>query len=616
MGSLLSFERPIGTGADVSELEYATALMQTGMKSDLRLDCSLTAKDIVLFLMSRHGVNISEEEVETYLLKDFGTEGKLDLMEFVTLLLIPSLRLSDNEELFKYIISMIIHDSLDKEHNSEDEQAAIELTKETLRSVFVSLGEDGIAAEDELLESMITAASADGSETAPVLDAATFARALTHDLDAYDSNNPSEVRTNFCDIMEADTVPKPDATKDDIEGSKARQDYKINLEKTLPHLDLTTDTVRSRSLVVASWVSFVMSFFTYYSGVGTFAVLPSCQAFEFQSQVGENTAAFLCTVGWSIGRWLYIVITMAFYGIVYFGTTNVGNGIETTNPILPLVGTVAAAAFTYIPPYITAFDHQEQIVDRILKSICIVLGSIVVVINAWETLAMLSAYCCAKKKWLIPSSIKSEALLKQAAVKKTNRMVESAHALHTTDGSNTAVKSNLGQALFNFAKYGNAKTETVGGFRWTWDRIRNNELFEQEGMWFSNRLISINVTQFVLSVFILLLGIAGTILIAENYEPPDTPFEVVLNQIFNIDVDLDRVREITEDVSRVVSAFLVEDTPVENFGCPTLDQAVDCSGFDSLADCVADRGTSWLCTAVDYTMENGAGASSVTQQGR
>lgn len=44
MGSLLSFERPIGTGADVSELEYATALMQTGMKSDLRLDCSLTGK--------------------------------------------------------------------------------------------------------------------------------------------------------------------------------------------------------------------------------------------------------------------------------------------------------------------------------------------------------------------------------------------------------------------------------------------------------------------------------------------------------------------------------------------------------------------------------------------
>lgn len=45
MGSLLSFERPIGTGADVSELEYATALMQTGMKSNLRLDCSLTGKE-------------------------------------------------------------------------------------------------------------------------------------------------------------------------------------------------------------------------------------------------------------------------------------------------------------------------------------------------------------------------------------------------------------------------------------------------------------------------------------------------------------------------------------------------------------------------------------------
>lgn len=55
MGSLLSFERPIGTGADVSELEYATALMQTGMKSDLRLDCSLTGKKEPLCVLTpRH----------------------------------------------------------------------------------------------------------------------------------------------------------------------------------------------------------------------------------------------------------------------------------------------------------------------------------------------------------------------------------------------------------------------------------------------------------------------------------------------------------------------------------------------------------------------------------
>jgi hypothetical protein len=47
----------------------------------------------------------------------------------------------------------------------------------------------------------------------------------------------------------------------------------------------------------------------------------------------------------------------------------------------------------------------------------------------------------------------------------------------------------------------------------------------------------------------------------------------------------------------------------------SIDEAVDCSGFDTLDECVTARGTSWLCTVSDCTTQNGAAASSAVQEG-
>lgn len=50
------FERPTGAGADVSELEYVSALLQTGYR-DLRLDCSLKGKlTLVCFPNSSYAI--------------------------------------------------------------------------------------------------------------------------------------------------------------------------------------------------------------------------------------------------------------------------------------------------------------------------------------------------------------------------------------------------------------------------------------------------------------------------------------------------------------------------------------------------------------------------------
>ena len=92
-----SFQRPIGATQDVAELEYISALAQTG--KTVREDGSLRDADIRLFLSSRYGIRVSEEEVRATVLQGLTTtesiEGRdyvdLDLMEIVSLLFIPLL---------------------------------------------------------------------------------------------------------------------------------------------------------------------------------------------------------------------------------------------------------------------------------------------------------------------------------------------------------------------------------------------------------------------------------------------------------------------------------------------------------------------------------------------
>ena len=74
-----TFERPVGAPADVMELEYCSALQQTGMHS-LRHNGSLQAVDIQRQLLSRHGIDVSTEQIETVILQQLAgclyEEGK------------------------------------------------------------------------------------------------------------------------------------------------------------------------------------------------------------------------------------------------------------------------------------------------------------------------------------------------------------------------------------------------------------------------------------------------------------------------------------------------------------------------------------------------------------
>lgn len=104
---LRPFDQLVGAAGDVAELEYISALHQTTLE-EVRQDASIEAEDIRLFLSSRYGIVVTTEEVQQIILNGFVTSNKeeenskgrddepnnqknLDLMELVTVLLIPTL---------------------------------------------------------------------------------------------------------------------------------------------------------------------------------------------------------------------------------------------------------------------------------------------------------------------------------------------------------------------------------------------------------------------------------------------------------------------------------------------------------------------------------------------
>ena len=138
-----SFNLPIGPKADEEELLYISALHQTG--DEIRENGSIRAADISLYLLSRHGIKISPEEVQRILFTHIiGTTSStcsrksaaeqnekdnsdghvecLDLIEIIALIFIPTFcKMTISEEnaqglekispqVLDRVLAMILHD--------------------------------------------------------------------------------------------------------------------------------------------------------------------------------------------------------------------------------------------------------------------------------------------------------------------------------------------------------------------------------------------------------------------------------------------------------------------------------------------------------------------------
>lgn len=195
---------------------YRPALHQT---SDLRPDGSIHQTDISALLVSKFGLQISDEEVQQFILRGLSTGSRLigetsddddtnneifDLCEVVAALIIPELLVAaghnDGEEstddlpqdMLGRVLETITKTAFGNTPNHDD----LIINTETVKRILISLGEDKLAQNDDLVCGMVRVAiGGDGDDASPKpLNSTTFARALTSDIQSYQNGDTSYSR--------------------------------------------------------------------------------------------------------------------------------------------------------------------------------------------------------------------------------------------------------------------------------------------------------------------------------------------------------------------------------------------------------------------------------------
>ncbi len=214
---MVVFDRPIGAQADAKELEYISALHQSGPR--LRPDGSIRDEDIKAFLRSRFGIEVSLEEVRQTILQGLGgsdDEGEvIDLMELTAIIIIPLLLkaaavtkgqalpagvLAPPENLMELAVKIIAYDV------TGSQEASQSLTPEFVRRMLTVYGEAEMAQDEKLISDMIQAACGSSNE-AVEFNAASFAEGLTSDVELYDIANEARISTSIQDVFEEHEQP-------------------------------------------------------------------------------------------------------------------------------------------------------------------------------------------------------------------------------------------------------------------------------------------------------------------------------------------------------------------------------------------------------------------------
>jgi len=90
---MVAFDRPVGARPGTNEIKYICALHQSG--ENIRSDGSINSEDIQVYLLSRFGIKVTLDEVQTIIMDGMGGSSNddevLDLMEVTAIILIPLL---------------------------------------------------------------------------------------------------------------------------------------------------------------------------------------------------------------------------------------------------------------------------------------------------------------------------------------------------------------------------------------------------------------------------------------------------------------------------------------------------------------------------------------------
>jgi len=554
------------------------------------------------------------------------TDGFMDMMQLVSLLLIPILRQEQEDrttppnpnntvdDLLVYLVEMLLHDVTGSRQPKP-------LTSTLIRQIFQAYGEEALCENDDLVRSMLGQAGADNGGRV-MLDAETFCKVLTADIQEYDIKSKDKLSTNYNDVMTGnDYAESLKETTAHTVGSKSnhtqrqnnitqrtdstkaiREDaYDVPTVYTAPQVDNTADTFRSRPLVIFGWAFFVLSFQTYLIRVLNRETLHiiGCEYSKTATWL-ENSGAFFCTIGVDVLKWFIIMLAMSAVGLLYFGIGGIGNNIECVNPVHPLIGTAITVLCTLLPFLLFDPMTPEENSQQFLEIVTLALGICAALLTIWHCITLLPK----ARHWLqwcqcilVPEAVRTESYLKKSASYKLDAMVSNALEVHRVKKQETVVPTHFGQALLNFAETA-PQYERVGGIRWTWKSMWNKSLFRHEGLLFSGRILSTNFIQLIITAFILIFGIAITRKAGDTFDATWGQLENVIGNIVVADLDEALADTITDVASSEFTVFLNNSTDL--VCSDTTEDVPSCNDVVNISQCIPEDSTA-VCTLLNYS---------------
>ncbi|KAI2501081.1 hypothetical protein MHU86_13372 [Fragilaria crotonensis] len=520
---MITFEKPVGAHADCKELEYISALHQSG--PTLRQDASITAQDVVNFLLSRHGIKVDLTYVENNIMPglagdiDESPDAVFDLVELASILLIPHLRKTgagdDSEFLFDRVLKMI---TLDVTGSSEP----VRLDRTLMLNIMKTYGEEDVtsAVVDEMLKA--AGVQKDGS---PMFDYKKLVNATTADIQQYDPEWETRETTYYDDVLDRTSL---DANLEDNDPDE---------ELAKANFDDAPDKIRR--------IFTLTTIDTYASGFVMSVGLQDCPTTSFMSELG-------CRVANSIIRWLTIMVQLITLGTIFVMMSTAGNSVHLKHNLPSFVGVmlgIVTIMFTSLLSYI--FDVEFSIINTNKSSsatgqfgyrFALALGCFLLLFQIKGLLYVLIPRSRWKNLpfanfWMTCEMAKSECCTKQAAAYKTKRMVDHAFAQH--DGSilrkaesdrvklkASSFKSASAKAMMIFQATADHR-ERVGGIFYTFRRLWNGSLFKEDGVFIHAGLYAMNMSQWFVAILYIILYTSLDPLVQSAYHPATNAPSVV-----------------------------------------------------------------------------------------
>ena len=125
---------------------------------------------------------------------------------------------------------------------------------------------------------------------------------------------------------------------------------------------------------------------------------------------------------------------------------------------------------------------------------------------------------CTNSNQIFKSTVNDEKAVKQAMARKLANMIKHALDINKTKDKDSLLNSHYGQALKHYETAGK-RTQTAGGLLWCWRHLLGkNELLQKDGIWIPARMISANLTQYVVAIYLLIGGFFLTARVADEYD--------------------------------------------------------------------------------------------------